>query len=314
MSRSYSHSNTFGSLKGIKEGITHNLTSYQYLHTLDYLLYRAIALIYEACPSFVLNYLAKVIAHQALKPAIKFSRNEKSTLPSLFFNLATKGSMQGIENLNLNRGLLFGLIAQFLNIVNTYRLAADMRLSVSANMYVRVERQTKELLGVEPEFNLHRIMREVEYWEEKAHWFKALITQKYVRMALLQAQSTYKELAHSVSLSDVSQIYLMYVSKAIDRCDSRQGVLTTFIQSWLKSAKAEAAVFAKESLHSSYEELVENGSFAETTLPDSIYEELQHIAHVAKQFDREGYLRASLGIPEFVAPNHRAVLMNFIPE
>lgn len=313
MARSYTHSVTFGSLKRIEEGIAHNLTSYQYLQTLDYLLWQAISRIYQACPDFVLNYVTKVVAHQTLKPATKFSSNERGTLPHILFNLLVFSDQKYLEELNLNRGLLFGLIAQFLKTVNRFKQVQDLRIRVSPEHEAAVVWATSVGLGLAPEANLPATIREVEYWDERSHWFKSLIVQKYVRMALLQAQSTYKELMCSVSLNDISQIYLMYVSKAIDRCDSRQGVLTTFIQSWLKSAKAEAAGLAKENYHSSYEELVEAGTLVGEVMPDLSYEELQHLAMVAQKFDKEGYVRASLGIPEFLSAKHRAVLQQFIP-
>ena len=313
MARSYTHSATFGSLKRIEEGISHNLTSYQYLQTLDYLIWQAVSAIYQTCPDFVLNYVTKVVAHQTLKPATKFSRNERGTLPHILFNLLVFRDEKYLAELNLNRGLLFGLISQFLKTVNRFRQVQDLRISVSAQAEAAITWSTHVGLGVVEGCSLYPVIREVAYWEEQAHWFKALIVQKYVRMALLQAQSTYKELSFSLSLNDISQIYLMYVSKAIDRCDSRQGVLTTFIQSWLKSAKAEAAGLAKENYHSSYEELVEAGTLVGEVLPDLSYEEVQHLAMVAQKFDKEGYVRASLGIPEFLSAKHRAVLQQFIP-
>jgi hypothetical protein len=165
---------------------------------------------------------------------------------------------------------------------------------------------------MEHEYNLYAISEEVKYWEDKAQNFKSLILQKYVRMSLMQAQSTYKELAHSYPLSDITQIYLIYAAKAIDRCDSRQGVLTTFIGSWLKSAKAEAAKHAKESYHQSYEALVEEGITLGEVLPESDYEALEHLASVAKQYDPEGVLRATLRIPEFITAKQLAVLKKFV--
>lgn len=161
-------------------------------------------------------------------------------------------------------------------------------------------------------YNLYSISSEVQYWESCAQNFKALILQKYVRMALLQAQSTYKELAHSYPLGDITQIYLIYVAKAIDRCDSRQGVLTTFISSWLKSAKADAAKHAKEAYHQSYEELIEEGTALGEVMPETTFEELEHISSVAKKYDKDGVVRAVLRIPEFISAQHRLFLKKFV--
>jgi hypothetical protein len=108
----------------------------------------------------------------------------------------------------------------------------------------------------------------------------------------------------------------MIVSKAIDRCDARQGVLTTFIQSWFKSAKSEVANMAKGQTDQSYEALSEEHGDAVSdiigfSLPDTTSELEQHISYVAKQMDRQGYMRAALHIPEFMTIDQKAILERY---
>ena len=311
MIHKYEHSETFASLKKGCEAITGNLTSFQYLSTVDFFLRRGLDLLCASCLPFIENLAAKVTAHQTLKPATKFSRNTKGSLPPLLFNLVTTKDPKYFEDMNFNRGVLFGALALFGNIVNTYDRIHSKRVIVSAPQELSLKHRIQDALGMDYEYNLFAISREVQYWEAKAQWFKSLILQKYVRMALLQAQSVYKELAHSLSLNDIVQIYLVYVAKAIDRCDSRQGVLTTFITSWLKSARAEAARQAKENYHQSYDALLEDGTDLGEVLPNLEYEAVEHISAVAKQVDKVGVVRAVLGIPEFITSKQRAVLQFF---
>lgn len=309
----YKHSATFGSLKAITEGIQDNLTSQQYLATLSLLLRHGLELIHQAAPAYLNNFAAKTVAAQTLKPATKFSMNVRGTLPHHLFNLLTTGDVEHFNKMNLNRGILFGILASFVSTVNTYIRVQEMDVSATKTQEATLLADTQAIVGLDPRYNLYAVAREVRYWEHKAQWFKSLIVQKYVRMALLQAQTTYKSLSCSLSLDDISQIYLMYVSKSIDRCDARQGVLTTFIAAWLKSAKADAARQAKESYHASYEELVEAGDDFEVP-PNLEFEAMQHISAVAKRIDPEGYVRAPLGIPEFLPSRHQAVLKSYVQE
>lgn len=308
----YTHSNTFGNLKGIEEGIAVNLTSFQYLSTLSLLLRHGLDIIYSSAPSFIENFAAKATATQTLKPATKFSMNPRGSLPKHLFNFLVTKDQSHFYDMNLNRGILFGILAVFGSIVNTYDKIHALELEVHPTTESSLGCMLKDAVGMDYRYNLFAVSREVRYWEAKAHWFKSLIVQKYVRMALLQAQSTYKELSHSLSLDDISQIYLSFVSKAIDRCDTRQGVLTTFITSWLKSAKADAANQAKENYHSSYEELIEEGVHLGEVLPNRDYEAIEHLIVTAKKLDKEGYIRAPSHIPENVTKKQLAILQLFV--
>lgn len=309
----YKHSVTFGSLKSIKEGIQTNLTSVQYLSTLDYLLNQALSLLFQSAKPYLTCWAAKVVGMQTLRPSTKFSRNERGHLPVQLFNLIVTEEQRHFDEMNFNRGILFGIIKVFQDTVNSYDLVHSMRAkSVIPETTLRVETQFR--LGMSPDYNLTAVSREVAFWEERAQWFKSLIVQKYVRLSLNHAQATYRELDHSYPLDDIVQIYLAFTSKAIDRCDSRQGVLTTFITSWFKSAKAEAAKMALDAYHQSYEELMESGATAQVVDPNADYEAVQHLAAVAKRHDPEGIVRATRQIPELVPSHQRAILQLFVNE
>jgi hypothetical protein len=90
----------------------------------------------------------------------------------------------------------------------------------------------------------------------------------------------------------------MYLNKAIDRCDSRQGVLTTFIQNWFYSARAEIIKNTEENRHTSYEDFLDKLSVKHTEAAYP-YEAVQHISYQAKQIDEYGVVRYALKIPEF---------------
>jgi len=308
-SRTYQHSTTFANLKDIKEEIPGSLTTYQWLSTLDYFLESAIDPIATAWPDFLDNYFSKVVAWQFYKPAVKFSRNSREMLPHLLFNsLTTEGATKRRwqKEMLLNRGLLFGLVAMFLRTTESFMALHDpsKRLTPQRRLAIQqAERHTSPFL--------HSCILQVRYWDAKARWFKDLLTQKYIRMALMSAKRTYTDVDYAKELDDIVQTFLVYMSKAIDRCDSRQGVLTTFIQTWFYSARSEVRRQVATDVHTSYEELLENGGIPDSTEPDTTYEAIQHLAATAKGLDPVGSLRYALGIPEFHTTADRQALLRF---
>lgn len=305
----YQHSHAFAALKNINEQIDSNLTSYQWLSTLDYFIESALDPIVTAHPHYLDNYFAKVVAWQTNRPSVKFSRNDKSTLPALLFNSLTTENQEKRKfqkAMMFNRGVLFGAINSYLETVKPFLDLHDPSAKIKKKrriFLIEIYRQR-----VSP--HLYSGSLQAAYWATKAFKFKELIVQKYVRLALMSAKRTYEQVGYKIKLDDIVQTYLVYLSKAIDRCDSRQGVLTTFIQTWFYSARAEIQkAVADDSNSSSYEEMIENGVFADVTLPDCKYEALQHVSAVAKDIDTEGTHRHALGIPEFFTSSERKILL-----
>jgi hypothetical protein len=296
---SYQHSETFASLKDIKEGLQTNLTTYQYLEVLDTFLEAALDPLATAVPDLVDNYFAVIVAWQTHKPALKFSRDDKHKLPVKLFNsLTTEGRTKRAHqrSMLLNRGILFGLCSVFSRTINTYEKLHDPTLALNrAKRLYLIEKVEKQLNAT----NLFAATMQFRYFSKKAYRFKELITQKYTRLALLNAKRTYTDLSCEVPLDDIVQTYLIYLNKAIDRCDSRQGVLTTFIQTWFYSARTEVTK-VKNNVHTSYEELLEMDLPVKHIDHASDYEVLQHLSHKAKEADPNGVVRYSLSIPEFL--------------
>jgi len=318
--KSYSHSEAFQKLKETKEDITGNLTSLQYLQTLDFFLWNALLPIQTGCPSLFNNYLCKIAAKQSLKAPIKFTSDVKENLPVHLFNAITEEDSQKAHkhtrNMSLNRGLLFGFLSLFLTNLRYYEYLQSLECSVNSVLRKSEISRVELQFGVKRNSSLYAIIQQVRYWYERARSFKEKIIQKYTRMAIMQAQIAYKDFNCYVSLDDCVQIYLMVVGKSIDRCDSKHGVLTTFIQVWFKSARSKIAKMANSQSDQSIESLQEDygDALAEMlgwTMQDTSSETIEHIAYVAKQEDPQGYIRAYLGIPEFVSRNHRNILTKF---
>jgi hypothetical protein len=311
----YTHSEVFAKLKNTKEELDQNYTTFQLLGTLDYFIEAAIDPIVTAFPDLTDVFFAKVIAYQFDNPNTKCSRNDKLKLPVMLFNSVTsvgKKKREHQKKMLLNRGLLFGLVSVFLKTVNTYRKLH--------NPHIRLRREAR-MLG----FNLaeqrvgssflYAAILQSEFYIGKAHHFKEVIVQKYTRLSIMQAKKTYQEIEYQKSLDDIIQIYLIYLSKAIDRCDSRQGVLAQYIKSWFYSARSEIMKsVARDSLNTSYDQLLEIGVNTKSVDPDQTYEAEQFLCATARKLDPSGAFRFATYIPEFYSSKDLRKLSLFITD
>lgn len=310
MARRYKHSEVFAEVKAIEEDIKINLTSLQYLQILDYYLWNSLRFVINISPTFFTCYLSKVIAYQQVHSMSKLSSESRETITNNFYNYVTTGDVEWIKKLYLNRGLYFGIISYWLSKSNEY-FQLRSPFNTQGDAPERMHAIINELSITDNQL-YYANYKQAQYWFDKAQDFKSKIMQKYVRMTILQAQKAYVEYNHEIDLDDVTQIYLQIMSKAIDRCDSRFGVLTTFIQSWLKSAKAIVQRMAQtKQCSTSYEGLIEEyGDSADVgvTLFDNSFDALQELSYVAQKVDTTGCLRIKYKIPQFMSVQNRRLL------
>ena len=310
----YKHSEVFAEIKAINEDIKINLTSLQYLQFLDLYLYNAVQYQIKISPQFFDCYLSKVVAYQQIHAMAKLSSENREKMSCMFFNYLTTHDFTYLKKIYLNRGLYLGILSYWLNKARLYFMAKSPFREPNGKEGLIME-QTINELGVVNVQLFFAYFKAIEYWTNKALDFKGKIVQKYTRMTLLQAQKTYVDYNHIVELDDVTQIYLQIMSKAIDRCDSRFGVLTTFIQSWLKSAKAivQKMVQNHEQM-TSYEEMIEQygdsaplGSLAF----ESTFDLMQDLSYYSSLYDKTGCMRIKYHIPQYLSPSDLDLLNSY---
>lgn len=234
----YSHSETFAQLRGINESISSNLSSVQYMRTLDDLLNKCVLSIFSSS-KFVDIFLMKVLAWQSVNPRRKScacGRGNLSSYATLVLLLDTpEDKMKAFSKIGLDRGITSEMIRRYLQVMEAYS-------SIVNNPVVTTEDVSESVsllasIGSHEELHPYGAYLQVKFWFEKACSFRSMILEKYVRLCLSNAQQDYVALDHVVPLNDIIQVYLMAASKAIDKCDPERGVLTTHIQHWLMSAK-----------------------------------------------------------------------------
>lgn len=315
----YQHSETFAILKGHKETITDNLTSYQYLSVLDDLIYNALYPLIEGT-RFVDVFLGQILSWQTSNPKRKvcgIGRKEFSAYLTTFFLLDDPAAkLKVLKRLKLDRAVLFETLRRWLTIADGVKQVGyePFTLGLVTQLY-----ELHEKAGVKPSYGLFAVYSQVNYWHHEANVFKTQILEKYYRLVLNTAKRDYEALNHTVPLGDMIQHYLMTASKAIDKCDSDRGVLTTHIQNWLMSAKSvvqstqsQNLPFKKGGKSVMPIESVSLDDLDEMTFePDEqqdTQDTIQHVREIAKLFDPIGYGRICLGIQEVLTTEDKQAL------
>jgi hypothetical protein len=307
MSFHYENSRVFADLKNIKERISGNMTTYQYLISYDQMLDNAIMPVVRRT-KFMDSFLVRMLGWQEKNFRRKISFLPRKEVPHRILNFLVSGSaddrVKTFTSLRLDRGLRVECLGLFFESLRAYELACNAELIDPLNsdnlpycFYVKAT--TEANLGCTSS-DLLGTLRESRYWLEIASGFKQKLIEKYVRLCLTTAQRDYTGFFDcSVKLDDLIQTYLMAASRAIDKCDYKQGVLTSHIQNWLFTARDSMAKMREKassdvgllgldeirSLSKQEDELLEKDS-------------LNVVAQLAKIVDPRGAARCYLQLPE----------------
>lgn len=325
----YKHSETFARLKRIHETIPNNLTSVEYLKTLDSLLENALYPIIMST-RFLDTFLSKILAWQSTNPKRKTTSENKRDLPSyvVLFLISSnpEQKLKIYRKIGFDRGITMEVIRRWLELMSKY----DALISNPEPTLDQMKLINRLLIavGANEDGYPYGAYLQVKFWIERTNFFKSLILEKYTRMILNTAQSDYVRFQHKIDLEDIMQVYFMAASKAIDKCDPNKGVLTTHIQHWLLSAKN---VVVKNYLdtnssstthkptpesHEIIDKLLSDRDIAPeaNTLMESTEDKLERtgnidrVRQIARFFDPHGYARLTMGIGEYVTPKMREVL------
>lgn len=319
MSHSYKHSESFAKLKSLKEQISNNLTSYQYLSVLDDLLFRAIHPLIEST-RFVEVFMSQMLGWQTLNPKRKtcgVGRHAFSASITLFLlSDSPKQKLKILRKMRLDRSMLFEILRRWFELAEEFANLSEAE-PTEESLLKLADLEAKCL--IKQGYSLTAVYRTCNYWFQNSLSFKEQILEKYTRLCLMTAKRDYEDLAHQVPLDDILQIYLLTAGKAIDKCDSERGVLTTHIQNWLLSAKnvvvstylqGDGQESKRVNISTTTNKKVVDDLFESASLDD--LEELSHsdederekladlkeIRTIAKVFDPQGYGRILLGIRE----------------
>lgn len=314
MAAAYKHSNSFATLKGMAETLTNNLTTSQYLQIYDEYLDNAVIPIIVGT-AFFDTFITSLLGWQEKNFRRKVSFLHRSEVPSLVINFLLQPTAEtrvaAYKKLQLDRGIRIEFVKLFEDRLKPYMQACNCELVNPYSQQLDLGYCLKVKSVLEESFRarvpLLTTILESQFWLEKALSFKQIILEKYVRLCLTNAQRDYVHyFNHSVPLDDIVQVYLLAASRAIDKCDSRQGALTSHIQNWFMTGRVRVGKQHEQHMANQSLETVEwesqdiynenVNSSQEKTIEDR--ENCQLIRMLAKIADPMGAARAFLGIEE----------------
>lgn len=317
---SYQHSNTFALLKNTKERIQGNLTTSQYLNTLDLFIDNALFPILVGS-RFLDVYIAKVVAWQNLNSRRKVTTGNKKDLAGVLLNflLVTDPSrkFEIFKSFKFDRTVKLEAIRRFLEPLEGFEsLVNDSSVDMDPVLFHSKKIIFESAIAANPEVPLYGTFMQVKHWYKMACQFKEMILEKFTRRIINIAKSDYEKINYVVDLDEMIQVYMMNASKAIDKCEANSGVLATYIQTWLMSARNNVVnTLAKQKQwEESYEQLSSNGEESENDMfvePDDSTEVVDNVRYLARLADPNGYARLVLGIEERLTISDRKILETF---
>lgn len=319
-------STSFARLKNVKEDIEVNLTTAQYLRTLDSLLGEATKniIIYTR---FIDAFLIRLLGWQEKNHRRKISFRNRKEVSGLVLNFLVKTSpedrLSAFKSMKLDRGLRIELVRAFLDSLKEYLSACELTdPELSLKDCILVKDKYEKQYPACP--NLYATCKQIAAMLDSALEFRSQIQQKYVRHTLLAARRDFDRLfsSRAVELDDMVQVYWIACLRAIDKCDSDEGTLTTHISNWFFTAREK--VYKQQERDVSIEGMLNNrgissmsdeedalesfDSLAEEELSvDGVESELaglddvHGLLSVAKMVDPQGAARAFLGLPEVLS-------------
>jgi len=323
-------------LKRVKEVLPENYTSRQLLATLDTLIFRAIRPIIAESTYVdrVLGILSGWLSTASRRKISSVESKEKFQSLVMAFTIAQTPAerFQIWRALKLERTISFFIITQWLRILEPW-VAAQCRGDFAQCM--RLERRA----CIRNNQALFQRQQSVMFWQKQALDFKEALLQKYMRKVVLESSAYYeghrKNNPHLViDLDDVGQNFMLAVSKAIDKCDTDKGTLTSYVQLWLKDAassshnsheygtafsipvgkrreiaRTENHALNNISVNIDAEEVLELPS-GQNVEQDSIRQSsIDRVRMLAKAVDIHGLGRLALGITEVLTPQQMAQLL-----
>lgn len=319
----YQHSKVFASLKNITEGLKENLTTSQYLQAYDDYIENAISPIIVSTRLFD-SFLARLIGWQEKNFRRKVSFLDRKIVPSLTIHFLIQTSsekrLEAYRNLSLDRGIRLEFLKLFYDKLDLYLKACNCKLALKGEKKPNLAYCTMVKQRIEQELKaklpLISVYEESKFWYQHAIAFKQLILEKYVRMCLNEAQKDYVNYFDcKILLDDVIQVYLLAASRAIDKCDSKQGALTSHIKNWLLTGRSRVSEQIEKRTSVSHFENIDFDSDeyrASQLLSEidisSTEDNSRVIRYLAKLSDPLGVARAYLSIEELLSEDEVKLL------
>lgn len=324
-------SNVLSALKKIQEQLPDNYSSHQLLSTLDQLLLNACLPIIDRTRFFDrhLGIISGWYASAARRKLASLPSKERFTaLTSAFIiSNSTEERIAAWKALKLERTLVFWLLNNWQETMSEWTDAVDAK-----------DYDKKQVIERRACFIVHssifQIKQHVDFWLTKATEFKQMLVEKYMRYVMVEVVNFSKyQKQHNphmqFDLDEVAQDFCLAVSKAIDKCDTEKGTLTSYVQKWLQDARTNRSEYGTAfSLPSNQRRAIAQGLSFTNNLSVSLDSEqvlelagstnieqeyidaatVNRVRHLAKSADPLGIGRISLKITEVLSEEELRLL------
>lgn len=307
----YEHNLLMAELKKVDETIKENYSSSQLMEVWDKLLYNALEPI-VMFTNVVQNILADVLHFLMDNHKRKISaipRDEVLTLIFLFFAEPPHKKLGILKAMRLERNLLKLIIETFLTATQNY---SKLLLNAQNNNSARLRKKISTIenaISLSKDADLFCKINTVNFWFSEAMKFKSMILEKYYRMLVTDAQNLYALNLDKLSLDDVIQNYFVFASKALDKYDSNEGTLTSYIKTWLHHAKKISLQVSEQAQFEQLSDTMIDDALDATEFNLDSLAEQKKVQQLAKIVDPTGLGRISLGISEYLTEAERVLLV-----
>lgn len=315
------NSQVFNVLKTVKENLSGNYTTSQLLQTLDIMLFSAIDEVIDSgqwldtCVGQILTWYA----NSRRRKLSSCRKEETLKLLYLFLVVDNEEKKLLIRRMELDRSIWIFLIQIFLN----HSKAAYREIRASDyGKYVMLCEDIRNKLRGNNTTDFYSVHRNVDMWLREALQFRNWMAEKYMRHVTNQANSYYRKSSAQLSLDEILQNFMAAVYKAIDKCSSNMGTLTTVVNNEIRGVftskrhqidygiaydipnnfKQQIAATNTTNFSSSLDS--DDALSLSVDGPDALIERLSEIHNfrrVMKKYDKTGVARLSLGVGEILS-------------
>ena len=238
----YENSWVFGVLKANSGETDGNLTTSQYLETLDRYLNGALKCIVENT-----RYLDVVVTGLIGWQEENYRRRVSLLSKRQFIEAAVSwvikprvDKVKTLASLRLDRGVALLACNSFLEECKDYEALSKLRV-IESQEHLKIISETESRLLV-PGGNLFHCLTLVRHLATLASEYRGEILSKYIRLSIMTAQRDYVQYFDCrISLNDMCGEYILASGRAIDKCDYEKGPLTTHIRNWFFTARKHCA-------------------------------------------------------------------------
>lgn len=307
----YRSSHIFDLFKTQPDQILGNLTTSQYMGTLDNLLYTTLGILIDST-----NYVEQTMGGLIAWSDKNFRRRIGSDARDVYIPIVATllispkdRRLSILRSAKLDRGILISTCVSFKEYTKTYAeiQARATRPTLEEKAYMgRIESSLHTTAN-----SLVATIANIDYMLGRTLTYRGAILSKYYRLAILAAKRDYEGFFNCrVSLDDMCPDYVSITGRAIDRCDDERGPLTSHIQSWFMTARTfvqKKYDYGQQELSHDFDENEPQTAAAESYDPMAASADSLHttavVRFLARIADPEGTTRKDLCIDEYLLPH-----------